>query len=102
VEAHVTLSLLLLHLAGAEEHRRHYSLPRADQHSAPCSTFREAFWEEVSNTFDHLMHFIPVSISRLGGRAPHQECGLKPTARDRPGAPDLPRITNGHSPCDRG
>jgi len=57
-------------------------------------TFESAFWE-VSYNIAHLMHFIPVSIQSAAAVRHMQELLDEPTrGADRPGAPDLPRITN--------
>jgi ATP-binding cassette subfamily B protein len=57
-------------------------------------TFESAFWE-VSYNIAHLMHFIPVSIQAAAAVRHIQELLDEPTrGADRPGAPDLPRITN--------
>jgi ATP-binding cassette, subfamily B, bacterial len=57
-------------------------------------TFESAFWE-VSYNIAHVMHFIPVSIQSAAAVRHIQELLDQPTrGADRPGAPDLPRITN--------
>jgi ATP-binding cassette subfamily B protein len=57
-------------------------------------TFESAFWE-VSYNIAHIMHFIPVSIQSAAAVRHIQELLDEPTrGADRPGAPDLPRITN--------
>jgi ATP-binding cassette subfamily B protein len=57
-------------------------------------TFESAFWE-VSYNIAHIMHFIPVSIQSAAALRHIQELLDEPTrGADRPGAPDLPRITN--------
>jgi ATP-binding cassette subfamily B protein len=57
-------------------------------------TFESAFWE-VSYNIAHLMHFIPVSIQSAAAVRHIQELLDEPSrGADRPGAPDLPRITN--------
>jgi ATP-binding cassette, subfamily B, bacterial len=57
-------------------------------------TFESAFWE-VSYNIAHVMHFIPLSIQSAAA-VRHIEELLDEPARgaDRPGAPDLPRVTN--------
>jgi ATP-binding cassette subfamily B protein len=57
-------------------------------------TFESAFWE-VSYNIAHIMHFIPVSIQSAAAVRHIQDLLDEPTrGADRPGAPDLPRITN--------
>jgi ATP-binding cassette, subfamily B, bacterial len=57
-------------------------------------TFESAFWE-VSYNIAHVMHFIPVSIQSAAAVRHIQEMLDEPTrGADRPGAPDLPRITH--------
>ena len=57
-------------------------------------TFESAFWE-VSYNIAHIMHFIPVSIQSAAAVRHIQELLDEPTrGADRPGAPDLPRISN--------
>ena len=57
-------------------------------------TFESAFWE-VSYNIAHVMHFIPVSIQSAAAIRHIQELLDEPTrGADRPGAPDLPRITH--------
>ena len=57
-------------------------------------TFESAFWE-MSYNIAHLMHFIPVSIQSAAAVRHMQELLDEPTrGADRPGAPELPRITN--------
>src|SRR6266852_4475310 len=91
VERTVTISVLLLHLVvlaiGA------YLATKGQITIGTFVTFESAFWE-VSYNIAHLMHFIPVSIQAAAVR--HiQELLDEPTrGADRPGAPDLPRITN--------
>jgi ATP-binding cassette subfamily B protein len=57
-------------------------------------TFESAFWE-VSYNITHIMHFIPVSIQSAAAVRHIQEMLDEPTrGADRPGAPDLPRISH--------
>ena len=93
VERTVTISVLLLHLVvlaiGA------YLATKGQITIGTFVTFESAFWE-VSYNIAHLMHFIPVSIQAAAAVRHVQELLDEPTrgADDRPGAPDLPRITN--------
>ncbi|WXD01344.1 ABC transporter ATP-binding protein [Bradyrhizobium sp. 27S5] len=92
VERTVTISVLLLHLVvlaiGA------YLATKGQITVGTFVTFESAFWE-VSYNIAHLMHFIPVSISSAAAVGHIQELLDEPTrGADRPGAPDLPRITN--------
>src|ERR1700720_1016430 len=93
VERTVTTSVLLLHLVvlaiGA------YLATKGQITVGTFVTFESAFWE-VSYNIAHLMHFIPVSIQAAAAGRHIQELLDEPTrgADDRPGAPDLPRITN--------
>ncbi len=93
VERTVTISVLLLHLVvlaiGA------YLATKGQITIGTFVTFESAFWE-VSYNIAHLMHFIPVSIQAAAAGRHIQELLDEPTrgADDRPGAPDLPRITN--------
>ncbi|WP_375159892.1 ABC transporter ATP-binding protein [Bradyrhizobium sp. RDT46] len=92
VERTVTISVLLLHLVvlaiGA------YLATKGQITIGTFVTFESAFWE-VSYNIAHLMHFIPVSISSAAAIRHIQELLDEPTrGADRPGAPDLPRITN--------
>jgi ATP-binding cassette subfamily B protein len=93
VERTVTISVLLLHLVvlaiGA------YLATKGQITIGTFVTFESAFWE-VSYNIAHLMHFIPVSIQSAAAVRHMQELLDEPTrgADDRPGAPDLPRITN--------
>ncbi|WP_027574051.1 ABC transporter ATP-binding protein [Bradyrhizobium sp. WSM1743] len=92
VERTVTISVLLLHLVvlaiGA------YLATKGQITIGTFVTFESAFWE-VSYNIAHVMHFIPVSISSAAAIRHIQELLDEPTrAADRPGAPDLPRITN--------
>src|SRR3981189_2002342 len=93
VERTVTISVLLLHLVvlaiGA------YLATKGQITIGTFVTFESAFWE-VSYNIAHLMHFIPVSIQSAAAVRHIQELLDEPTrgADDRPGAPDLPRITN--------
>lgn len=92
VERTVTISVLLLHLAvlaiGA------YLATKGQITIGTFVTFESAFWE-VSYNIAHVMHFIPVSISSAAAIRHIQELLDEPTrGADRPGAPDLPRITH--------
>lgn len=92
VERTVTISVLLLHLVvlaiGA------YLATKGQITIGTFVTFESAFWE-VSYNIAHVMHFIPVSISSAAAIRHIQELLDQPTrGADRPGAPDLPRITN--------
>src|SRR3954470_8533153 len=92
VERTVTISVLLLHLVvlaiGA------YLATKGQITIGTFVTFESAFWE-VSYNIAHLMHFIPVSIQSGAAVRHMQELLDEPTrGADRPGAPDLPRITN--------
>jgi len=92
VERTVTISVLLLHLVvlaiGA------YLATKGQITIGTFVTFESAFWE-VSYNIAHLMHFIPVSIQSAAAVRHMQELLDEPTrGADRPGAPDLPRITN--------
>src|SRR5437588_559175 len=92
VERTVTISVLLLHLVvlaiGA------YLATKGQITIGTFVTFESAFWE-VSYNIAHVMHFIPVSIQSAAAVHHVQELLDDPTrGADRPGAPDLPRITN--------
>ena len=92
VERTVTISVLLLHLVvlaiGA------YLATKGQITIGTFVTFESAFWE-VSYNIAHIMHFIPVSISSAAAVRHIQELLDEPTpGADRPGAPDLPRITH--------
>jgi ATP-binding cassette subfamily B protein len=92
VERTVTIAVLLLHLVvlaiGA------YLATKGQITIGTFVTFESAFWE-VSYNIAHLMHFIPVSIQAAAAVRHIQELLDEPTrGADRPGAPDLPRITN--------
>src|SRR3954469_11838626 len=92
VERTVTIAVLLLHLVvlaiGA------YLATKGQITIGTFVTFESAFWE-VSYNIAHLMHFIPVSIQSAAAVRHIQELLDEPTrGADRPGAPDLPRITN--------
>src|SRR3954453_20598580 len=92
VERTVTISVLLLHLVvlaiGA------YLATKGQITIGTFVTFESAFWE-VSYNIAHLMHFIPVSIQSAAAVRHIQEMLDEPTrGADRPGAPDLPRISN--------
>ena len=92
VERTVTVSVLLLHLVvlaiGA------YLATKGQITVGTFVTFESAFWE-VSYNIAYVMHFIPVSIQSAAAVRHIQELLDEPTrGADRPGAPDLPRITN--------
>jgi ATP-binding cassette subfamily B protein len=93
VERTVTISVLLLHLVvlalGA------YLATKGHITIGTFVTFESAFWE-VSYNIAHIMHFIPVSIQSAAAVRHMEELLDEPTrgTDDRPGAPDLPRITN--------
>ena len=92
VERSVTTAVLLLHLVvlalGA------YLATKGQITIGTFVTFESAFWE-VSYNIAHVMHFIPVSIQSAAAVRHIQELLDEPTrGSDRPGAPDLPRITN--------
>lgn len=93
VERTVTISVLLLHLVvlalGA------YLATKGQITIGTFVTFESAFWE-VSYNIAHIMHFIPVSIQSAAAVRHMEELLDEPTrgTDDRPGAPDLPRITN--------
>src|SRR3954467_128324 len=92
VERTVTISVLLLHLVvlaiGA------YLATKGQITIGTFVTFESAFWE-VSYNIAHVMHFVPVSISSAAAIRHMQELLDEPTRGvDRPGAPDLPRISH--------
>jgi len=92
VERTVTISVLMLHLVvlaiGA------YLATKGQITIGTFVTFESAFWE-VSYNIAHVMHFVPVSISSAAAIRHMQELLDEPTrGADRPGAPDLPRITH--------
>jgi ATP-binding cassette subfamily B protein len=92
VERTVTISVLLLHLVvlaiGA------FLATKGQITVGTFVTFESAFWE-VSYNIAHIMHFIPVSIQSAAAVRHIQELLDEPTrGADRPGAPDLPRITH--------
>ncbi|HUN99591.1 MAG TPA: ABC transporter ATP-binding protein [Bradyrhizobium sp.] len=92
VERTVTIAVLLLHLVvlalGA------YLATKGQITVGTFVTFESAFWE-VSYNIAHVMHFIPVSIQSAAAVRHIDELLDEPTrGADRPGAPDLPRITN--------
>ena len=92
VERTVTIAVLLLHLVvlaiGA------YLATKGQITIGTFVTFESAFWE-VSYNIAHLMQFIPLSIQSAAAVRHIQELLDEPTrGGDRPGAPDLPRITN--------
>src|SRR5262249_35946411 len=92
VERTVTIAVLLLHLVvlalGA------YLATKGQITVGTFVTFESAFWE-VSYNIAHVMHFIPVSIQSSAAVRHIEELLDEPTrGADRPGAPDLPRITH--------
>src|SRR5690348_11209169 len=92
VERSVTTAVLLLHLVvlalGA------YLATKGQITIGTFVTFESAFWE-VSYNIAHVMHFIPVSIQSAAAVRHMQELLDEPSrGADRPGAPDLPRITH--------
>jgi ATP-binding cassette subfamily B protein len=92
VERTVTVSVLLLHLIvlaiGA------YLATIGKISIGTFVTFESAFWE-ISYNIAHLMHFIPVAITASAAVRHMEELLDEPTrGGDRPGAPDLPRITD--------
>ena len=92
VERTVTISVLLLHLVvlaiGA------YLATIGKISIGTFVTFESAFWE-ISYNIAHLMHFIPVAIQASAAVRHMEELLDEPTrGGDRPGAPDMPRITN--------
>jgi ATP-binding cassette subfamily B protein len=92
VERSVTIAVLLLHLVvlaiGA------YLATKGQITIGTFVTFESAFWE-VSYNIAHVMHFIPVSISSAAAIRHINELLDEPTrGSDRPGAPDLPRISH--------
>ncbi len=92
VERTVTVSVLLLHLVvlaiGA------YLATIGKITVGTFVTFESAFWE-ISYNIAHLMHFIPVAIQASAAVQHMEELLDEPTrGADRPGAPDLPRVTN--------
>lgn len=92
VERTVTIAVLLLHLVvlalGA------YLATKGQITVGTFVTFESAFWE-VSYNIAHVMHFIPISISSAAAVRHIQELLDEPTrGADRPGAPDLPRISH--------
>jgi len=92
VERTVTIAVLLLHLVvlaiGA------YLATKGQITVGTFVTFESAFWE-VSYNIAHVMHFIPVSIASAAAIRHIDEMLDEPTrGADRPGAPDLPRISH--------
>jgi ATP-binding cassette subfamily B protein len=92
VERTVTVSVLLLHLVvlaiGA------YLATIGKISIGTFVTFESAFWE-ISYNIAHLMHFIPVAIQAAAAVRHMEDLLDEPTrGADRPGAPDLPRITD--------
>ncbi|MBN9044013.1 MAG: ABC transporter ATP-binding protein [Rhizobiales bacterium] len=92
VERSVNVSVLLLHLVvlalGA------YLATTGQITIGTFVTFESAFWE-ISYNIAHLMHFVPVTIQSAAAVRHVQELLDEPTrGADRPGMPDLPRISN--------
>jgi ATP-binding cassette, subfamily B, bacterial len=91
VERTVTISVLMLHLIvlaiGA------YLATTGQISVGTFVTFESAFWE-ISYNIAHLMHFIPVAITAAAATRHMQELLDEPARADRPGAPDMPRITH--------
>ncbi|MBN9582632.1 MAG: ABC transporter ATP-binding protein [Afipia sp.] len=92
VERTVTISVLLLHLVvlaiGA------YLATIGKISIGTFVTFESAFWE-ISYNIAHLMHFIPVAITASAAVRHMQDLLEEPThGGDRPGAPDLPSVTD--------
>ncbi len=92
VERTVTISVLLLHLAvlaiGA------YLATTGQISVGTFVTFESAFWE-ISYNVAHLMHYVPVLIQAAAATRHIQELLDQPArGADRPGLPNLPRITN--------
>ena len=92
VERTVTIAVLLLHLVvlaiGA------YLATKGQITIGTFVTFESAFWE-VSYNIAHVMHFIPVTIQSAAAVRHIQDLLDEPTrGADRPGASDLPRISN--------
>ncbi len=92
VERSVTIAVLLLHLVvlaiGA------YLATKGQISIGTFVTFESAFWE-ISYNIAHLMHFIPVTIQAAAATRHMNELLDEPArGADRPGAPDLPRISN--------
>ncbi|MGP8121709.1 MAG: ABC transporter ATP-binding protein [Xanthobacteraceae bacterium] len=92
VERTVTIAVLLLHLVvlgiGA------YLATNGQITVGTFVTFESAFWE-ISYNIAHIMHFIPVAISSAAAVQHMREMLEEPQyGADRPGAPDLPRITH--------
>jgi ATP-binding cassette, subfamily B, bacterial len=92
VERTVTVSVLLLHLVvlaiGA------YLATKGEITIGTFVTFESAFWG-VSYNIAYVMKYIPVSIQSAAAIRHIQELLDEPLrGADRPGAPDLPRITN--------
>jgi ATP-binding cassette subfamily B protein len=92
VERSVTIAVLLLHLVvlGAGG----YLATSGQITIGTFVTFESAFWE-ISYNIAHLMAYVPVSIQAAAAVRHMQELLDEPTrGADRPGAPDLPRITH--------
>ncbi len=91
VERTVNVSVLLLHLVvlalGA------YLATTGKITIGTFVTFESAFWE-ISYNIAHLMHFVPVTIQSAAAVRHVQELLDEPTrGADRPGMPDMPRIS---------
>ncbi|ABD06993.1 ABC transporter related [Rhodopseudomonas palustris HaA2] len=92
VERSVTVAVLLLHIVvlaiGA------YLATKGQITVGTFVTFESAFWE-VSYNIAHLMQFIPVAIQAAAAVRHMEEMLDEPTPiADRPGAAELPRITD--------
>ncbi len=92
VERTVTISVLLLHLVvlaiGA------YLATTGQISVGTFVTFESAFWE-ISYNVAHLMHYVPVLIQAAAATRHIQELLDQPArGADRPGLPNLPRITS--------
>lgn len=92
VERSVTIAVLLLHLVvlgiGA------YLATSGQITIGTFVTFESAFWE-ISYNIAHLMSYVPVSLQAAAAVRHMQELLDEPKRGiDRPGAPDLPRITH--------
>src|SRR6185437_9076845 len=92
VERSVTIAVLLLHLVvlgiGA------YLATSGQITIGTFVTFESAFWE-ISYNIAHLMSYVPISIQAAAAVRHMHELLDEPTrGADRPGAPDLPRITH--------
>lgn len=92
VERTVTIAVLLLHLVvlaiGA------YLATTGQISVGTFVTFESAFWE-ISYNVAHLMHYVPVLIQAAASSRHMQELLDEPArGADRPGLPNLPRISN--------